>query len=308
MIRLANKQDAAQILDIYGPYVENTPITFETIVPSVEEIEARLENVLENYPWLICEENNIILGYAYAHKYHERFAYRWAVDVSIYVRQDWRTIGIGKKLYAALLSILKLQGYHNAYAAICLPNEASVGIYEYFGFNKIGHFKNVGYKLERWHDDGWWELFLQPHNSMPSEPLSLRNIEQNEFSKALIQDQEQEHTVNLGSHKQWDFVLNQRSPPRWLSWRNSDFTRQIRRQQYKVLDTEQVGVYTVDGNNRENIKPGTHVLVIQKQDQRTGKRTEGIVKDILTNSSTHPHGIKVRLINGIVGRVQQILP
>lgn len=64
----------------------------------------------------------------------------------------------------------------------------------------------------------------------------------------------------------------------------------------------------MDGNNRENITVGTHVLVVQKQDQRTGKLTEGIVKDILTNSSTHPHGIKVRLINGIVGRVRQIIP
>jgi len=63
----------------------------------------------------------------------------------------------------------------------------------------------------------------------------------------------------------------------------------------------------MDGNKRDNIKQGSRVQIVQKQDQRTGKLTEGIVKDILTNSSTHPHGIKVRLEDGIVGRVQKIL-
>lgn len=86
MIRLANKRDAVQNLDIYRPYIENTPISFETIVPSIEEMETRIERVLANYPWLIFEESNMILGYAYASKHRERAAYKWAVDVSVYVR------------------------------------------------------------------------------------------------------------------------------------------------------------------------------------------------------------------------------
>ena len=89
MIRFAIRHDAAKILDIYRPYVENTPISFETIVPSVEEMEARIESVLVLYPWLVFEEDNSIFGYAYASKHHERLAFKWAVDVSIYVRQDW---------------------------------------------------------------------------------------------------------------------------------------------------------------------------------------------------------------------------
>ena len=64
----------------------------------------------------------------------------------------------------------------------------------------------------------------------------------------------------------------------------------------------------MNGINRVDIKPGAHVQVVQKQDQRSGKRTEGIVKDILTKSSTHPYGIKVRLTSGVVGRVKEVLP
>jgi uncharacterized repeat protein (TIGR03833 family) len=64
----------------------------------------------------------------------------------------------------------------------------------------------------------------------------------------------------------------------------------------------------MDGTKRSDIKPGLHVRIVLKQDQRTGKLTEGIVKDILTKSPTHPHGIKVRLQSGQVGRVKEILP
>ena len=187
MIRLANKRDAAQILDIYRPYIENTSISFETVVPFVEEMEARIERVLANNPWLIFEESNIILGYAYASKHRERAAYKWAVDVSAYVRQDWRGKGIGKMLYTALLSVLRLQGYCNAYAGICLPNESSVGIHEYFGFKKIAHYNKIGYKFRQWHDVGWWELFLEQHNSEPSEPLPLGNIELDKIFRVLSQ-------------------------------------------------------------------------------------------------------------------------
>lgn len=185
MIRLANKHDAAQILDIYRPYIENTSISFETIVPSTEEMETRIERVLANDPWLIFEESNIILGYAYASKHRERAAYRWAVDVSAYVMQDCRGKGIGKMLYTALFSVLRLQGYCNVYAGICLPNEASVGIHEYFGFMKVAQYNKVGYKFGQWHDVGWWEFFLDQHNSWPDEPLALSNIEEDKFLRVL---------------------------------------------------------------------------------------------------------------------------
>lgn len=180
MIRLATIYDAEQILEIYAPYVETTNISFETIVLSKEEMETRIKRILENNPWIVFEEDKYILGYAYASKHRERAAYKWAVDTSIYIRQDHRGKGIGKALYTALISILKLQGYCNVYAGICLPNEASVGLHEYFGFKKIAHFNKVGYKFGQWHDVGWWELFLKQHKLKPSEPLSINDISKGE--------------------------------------------------------------------------------------------------------------------------------
>lgn len=147
MIRLATKYDVLQIPEIYSPYIENSSITFETFVPSLEEMETRIESVLANYPWIVYKEADNILGYAYASKHHERAAYKWAVDVSIYIRQDCKGRGIGKALYTALFAILKSKGYYNAYALITLPNEASVGIHEHFGFNKVAHLSKVGYKF-----------------------------------------------------------------------------------------------------------------------------------------------------------------
>lgn len=184
-IRIAEKQDAGQILDIYAPYVQNTSISFETTVPTKAEMEKRIENVLAYYPWIVIEEDGSILGYAYASRYHERDAYRWSVDVSIYLRQDCRGKGIGKALYSALIPILKLQGFYNAYAVICLPNEASVGIHEYFGFRKVAHFSNVGYKLDQWRDVGWWELHIRHHGQEPEEPIPFSRLDKEEVYKVL---------------------------------------------------------------------------------------------------------------------------
>jgi L-amino acid N-acyltransferase YncA len=185
MIRLATIHDTEEILEIYTPYVQNTNISFETIVPSREEMESRIKGVLINNPWIVLEAENSILGYAYASKHRERAAYRWAVDISIYMRQDCRGKGAGKALYTALISILRLQGYYNVYAGICLPNEASVGIHEYFGFKKIAQYSNVGYKFGQWHDVGWWELSLRQHNPEPNEPISLNSISKEELLKAF---------------------------------------------------------------------------------------------------------------------------
>lgn len=185
LIRLANVNDAGQILDIYTPYVKNTTISFEWAVPSGNEMENRIMHLLENNPWIVLEENGVISGYAYASKHRERSAYRWSVDVSIYVRQDCHGRGIGKALYTSLFSLLRYQGYYNAYAGICLPNDRSIGIHEYFGFKKIAQYDGVGYKLGGWHDVGWWGLSLKEHSSQPKEPLPIREVPQNILDKAF---------------------------------------------------------------------------------------------------------------------------
>lgn len=188
-LRIASIKDADQIIEIYAPYVLYTNISFETDVPTAEEMRKRIGNVLAAHPWIVLEEDSRILGYAYASKHRERAAYRWSVDVSIYVRQYITGRGIGKALYKALLSILRLQGYYNAYAGICLPNEASVGIHESFGFRKIAHYTKVGYKSGQWLDTGWWELSLREHSSEPAEPIPLSKLRDEAvaeiFSKAL---------------------------------------------------------------------------------------------------------------------------
>jgi phosphinothricin acetyltransferase len=184
-LRLAREGDAPVIVDIYRPYIVDSAVSFETEVPAIEEMERRIRSSLEHYCWLVWEENGKVGGYAYASKHRERAAYGWAVDVSIYIGEQWQGKGVGKTLYTALLAILQLQGYYNVYSCICLPNPGSVGIHEYFGFKKNGHFSKVGYKLGQWWDIGWWELFLLDKEIAPSKPLPIDRINQEQLQKIL---------------------------------------------------------------------------------------------------------------------------
>lgn len=184
-IRLAQVSDAEQILEIYAPYVEKTAITFETTVPTVREMAQRISMVLEHHPWIVIEKDREILAYAYATKHRERAAYRWSADLSVYVKEEFHGKGFGKALYAVLLELLKYQGYHNIYAGICLPNEASVGLHESFGFKKVAHYHQVGYKMGAWHDVGWWELPLLEHLPNPSEPIPIKEVEESCLLKAF---------------------------------------------------------------------------------------------------------------------------
>jgi L-amino acid N-acyltransferase YncA len=187
LLRLAKEEDAQEILDIYSFYITNTVVSFETEVPAREEMRERIRSSLAAYCWLVWEEDGKVGGYAYASRHHKRAAYRWAVDVSIYVGEKWQGKGVGKALYSALFLILRRQGYYNAYACICLPNAGSVGIHEYFGFKKIAHFTKVGYKFGAWWDTGWWELFLQDKSVLPSEPLALAQVNREEIRRLLDQ-------------------------------------------------------------------------------------------------------------------------
>ena len=122
-IRLAKPLDAAALLAIYAPYVENTAITFEYDVPTVEDFANRIEKILEKYPYLVAEEDGVVLGYAYASTYYARAAYDWAVELSVYVSQDARGKGVGSKLYDKLEDMLDQMGYIHFLACISLPNQ-----------------------------------------------------------------------------------------------------------------------------------------------------------------------------------------
>jgi L-amino acid N-acyltransferase YncA len=185
-IRLAGRDDAEEIAAIYRPFVESTIISFETVAPEPREMADRIAATLARYPWLVCESEGEIAGYAYATKHRERKAYQWSVDTSAYVHPRYWRRGIGGGLYRSLFAVLSAQGFVNAYAGIALPNPASVGLHESAGFQPVGIYRSVGYKLGAWHDVGWWERALQNHETAPREPLSLAVLQSRNDWKALL--------------------------------------------------------------------------------------------------------------------------
>lgn len=175
-IRLAVAADAAQIAAIYAPFCTDTPVSFEMTAPTVEEMAQRIEKITARLPWLVLEQDGEIAGYVYASPHRERAAYQWAVDVAAYVAPSYRRHGIGRALYTSLFRILIQQGYFKAYAGIALPNPASVGLHEAMGFEPVGVYRGVGYKLGAWHDVGWYQRALQPERPEPEPPRSLHDM------------------------------------------------------------------------------------------------------------------------------------
>ena len=174
-LRIPDIEDARHIQRIYAPYVTDTVISFEEIPPTVAEMENRLRQSLPTHPWVVAEIDQTVVGYAYAGKHRSRAAYRWSVEVSVYLDSKYIRKGIGQQLYRALLQILKSQGFLNVYAGIALPNPSSIGLHESFGFKCLGVYSRVGYKLKQWIDVGWWELKLQDQ-SMLTLPLETKPL------------------------------------------------------------------------------------------------------------------------------------
>lgn len=175
-IRMATTADAAQIAAIYAPFCRHSHISFETEAPTQSEMEQRIAEGTRQLPWLVSERSGILLGYAYASPHRARAAYRWSVDVTAYIREENRGMGIGQALYRALLPILRLQGFYRAYAGIALPNAASIGLHEAMGFSALGVYRGVGYKAGAWRDVGHWELALQQQDGAPAVPLTVGAI------------------------------------------------------------------------------------------------------------------------------------
>ena len=175
-IRLATEADAAQMLAIYAPSVRESPISFEVRLPSEAEFRARVTATLASLPWLVCEADGVVLGYAYAALHSPRQAYQWSADCSAYVHAGHRRRGVGRALYASLFAGLRALGYYNVYAGITLPNAPSVALHETLGFVPVGVYRSVGYKMGAWHDVGWWELALREHGAVGSAPLPLGDI------------------------------------------------------------------------------------------------------------------------------------
>ncbi len=176
VIRLASSADAADIHQIYRPIVRDTHISFEQTVPAVQEIAARIEKTLTRYPWLVCEVNGRLAGYAYASAFRFRAAYQWTAETTVYIHADFQRRGVSRALYSSLLRILRAQGYCNAVGVIALPNEGSVRAHEAAGFRKVGVFRNVGHKAGAWRDTGWWQLELRQPPAKPQAPLAIAQL------------------------------------------------------------------------------------------------------------------------------------
>lgn len=161
MIRDVQTHDAEAICSIYNHYVQHSVITFEEQLVSPLEMQSRIQETTKELPWLVFDENEVILGYAYASKWKSRCAYQFSVESTVYLAQDAAGNGIGTKLYQALISRLEALSIHSVLGGIALPNPASIALHEKLGFEKIAHFKEVGWKMQRWIDVGYWQLILQ---------------------------------------------------------------------------------------------------------------------------------------------------
>ena len=175
-IRLATPEDAAAILSIYAPIVEETWISFELEVPTREEIADRIARTLERAPWILAEEDGDCLGYAYAVPFRGRPAYSWSMEVSVYVHAEHQRRGVAGALYGALFALLRAQGFQRLIAGIALPNDASVAFHEGLGFLPVGTFERVGHKFGDWRAVGFWDLALCELGAQPDELRSVEHV------------------------------------------------------------------------------------------------------------------------------------
>lgn len=169
-IREAVPGDAPALLDIYAPYIRDTVITFECDVPTAEEFAARIEETAALHPYLVCERDGQIIGYAYAHRIRERAAYDWAAELSIYLAPEAQGQGVGTALYRCLIDLLEQQRLRILYGCVTLPNEKSQKLHEKLGFSLVGVWHGSGWKFDGWHDVGWFEKRLGGDG--PAQPVA----------------------------------------------------------------------------------------------------------------------------------------
>jgi phosphinothricin acetyltransferase len=168
VIRDAVAADAAACAEIYTPYVRDTAISFEEDAPSAAAMAARIADAQRAHAWLVLQQNDDVIGYAYGGPFMSRAAYQWATTVSVYLASGRRRTGAGRALYQALFDRLAARGHRTALAGIALPNEASIGLHVALGFEHVGTYRRVGWKLGRWHDVAWYQRPLTEDDGPPA--------------------------------------------------------------------------------------------------------------------------------------------
>ncbi len=185
--RMADVSDAEELVKIYATYVTDTAITFEYDVPSVCEFRNRIEHISAQYPYIVCLYKDKIVGYAYAHRYAERAAFQWDVELSIYLNIDYKNLGIGKLLYNKVIEVVKLQNVQNIYACITSDNEKSLKFHKKLGFKFIGIFKDTGYKFSKWYDLIWLGIRTGDKNQKP-EPMKMINEVDSKLIEGILEE------------------------------------------------------------------------------------------------------------------------
>ncbi|WP_222915206.1 GNAT family N-acetyltransferase [Natrinema sp. SYSU A 869] len=217
-IRVATPVDAAAVRDIYAPFCESTAVTFEETVPAEAELVDRIESTLEHHPWLVCEVDNAeqsrgnsassrpvedesfqdsassrtqpgdgeVVGYAYAGPLRKRRAYEWVVELSVYVADSARRVGVGQALYESLFAVLERQGIRDAYAVTTVPNPETERFHERMGFERLVDFPAIGYTQDEWQDVAWWRRPLAEKSETPERPRPFPAVREDEDWESLV--------------------------------------------------------------------------------------------------------------------------
>ena len=177
MLRHADPaRDGAACAAIYAPSVAGGLASFEESAPDAGAMTRRIAAISRTHPWLVCERDGEVAGYAYASAHRDRAGYRWAADVAVYVDTRHQRRGVGRELYEGLLPLLARQRLRVACAGITLPNPGSVALHEAVGFQLVGVYRAIGYKAGTWHDVAWWQVQLLPPVPDPPEPLGPQRV------------------------------------------------------------------------------------------------------------------------------------
>lgn len=183
-LRFAAPEDSQALLDIYGQFIQ-TPVTGEYVLPSPAEFARRIRETLPVYPYLVLEEEGIPVGYAYAHRLGERAAYQWNAELSVYLDRTCTGRGLGRRLYRALMDLLRLQGVKTVYGVVTHPNPASEGLHRSLGFRLLGFHQNTGYKDGAWYDVAWFEKGIAPYDPDPRPVVPIAQIPGEDISRVL---------------------------------------------------------------------------------------------------------------------------
>lgn len=192
IVRFATPNDSLELLKIYKQYI-HTAITFECTPPTEQEFRERIEGIIKEYPYLVCEDDGKIVGYAYAHRHMERGVYGWNAELSVYIDRSFTSRGIGKELYIKLIELLKLQGIKNLYAGITVPNKKSEKLHTSLGFKLLGTYHNTGYKCSKWHDVSWFEKQIGNYELEPNNIIPINMIDKDKIIEILQKSLEEKY-------------------------------------------------------------------------------------------------------------------